>query len=437
MNDQAEGRRRVVVTGVGAVTPLGLDVGSMWSAARAGLGAVARVQAFDASGFPVQIAAEVPHREIEAEFRLPKLRKYADRKILMAVRAVEEALAQAGYGPGEALPTSERFGISVGTESGRPLLEETAAAYYRFKDAQKAGEDVWSVMEEVDPLGFVRTMPHLTTTLLSVMLEARGPVFTCSTACTSAAQALGEAALAIRRGSADVMLTGGTDALVEAFMVTGFALLGALSARNDDPGRASRPFDKERDGFVLGEGAGFLVLESLEHAQARGATILGELVGYGCSCNAYRITDSPPDGRGAHQAMSWALRDAGLAPEALDYINAHGTSTQMNDSSETAGIKRTLGEAAYRCPVSSSKSMMGHLVAAGGAVEAILCLLAIRDGVIPPTINYEFADPECDLDYVPNVAREVDVRYAMTNSFGFGGSNGSLIFGRWDGEGSP
>ncbi|MEO1272563.1 MAG: beta-ketoacyl-[acyl-carrier-protein] synthase family protein, partial [Myxococcota bacterium] len=293
----------------------------------------------------------------------------------------------------------------------------------------------WKLMEEVDPLGFVRTMPHLTSTLLSVMLQARGPVFTCSTACTSAAQAIGEAVLAIRRGSADVMLAGGTDALVEAFMVTGFALLGALSARNDDPTHASRPFDKHRDGFVLGEGAGFLVLEGLDHAQARGATILGELVGYGCSCNAYRITDSPPDGRGAYQAMSWALRDAGLAPEALDYINAHGTSTQMNDSSETAGIKRALGEeVAYRCPVSSSKSMMGHLVAAGGAVESILCLLAIRDGVIPPTINYTTPDPECDLDVVPNTAREAEVRYAMTNSFGFGGSNGSLIVARWDGS---
>lgn len=425
-------RKRVVVTGLGAVTPLGLDVATTWQAAQAGRSGIGNVQAFDASGFPVQIAAEVPTRTIEAHFRRPKLRKYADRKILMAVRAAEEALEQAGYGPdAPVMPDPLRFGVSVGTEAGRPLLEETAATFYRFIDGQEAGRSPAELIEEVDPLDFVRTLPHLTSTVLSRLFQAQGPVLTCSTACTSSAQSLGEATLAIRRGSADVMLAGGADALVEAFMVTGFALLGALSQRNDAPQQASRPFDKERDGFVLGEGAGFVVLESLEHAQARGANILAEVLGYGCSCNAYRITDSPPDGRGAWQAMAWALEDARLDPAQIDYINAHGTSTLMNDSSETAGIKRALGEAARTCPVSSTKSMMGHLVAACGAVETILCVQAIRDGVLPPTINTTTPDPDCDLDYVPNTARRADVNIAMSNSFGFGGSNGTLIVGRY------
>ncbi len=422
--------RRVVVTGMGAVTPLGMDVASTWAGAVAGRSAVRRIQAFDASGFPVQIAAEVDAREIPAPLRVAGLERVADRKVRMAILAAEEALAQAGWRPGVEMPRPERFGVSVGTENGRPLLEDVAATYYRLQAAEQAGLATAALLEGAHPLDFVKTVPHLTATVLSLFYGAQGPSSTCSTACTSSAQSVGEAALEIRRGGADVMLAGGTDALVEGFMVAGFSLLGALSTRNDAPEAASRPFDRERDGFVLGEGAGFLVLESLEHAEARGAEILAELVGYGCSSNAYRITDSPPDGRGAWQSMRWALRDAGLNPESIDYINAHGTSTQMNDSSETAGIRRALGAHADRCMVSSTKSMMGHLVASCGAVEAILCVQALREGVVPPTINYEHPDPACDLDYVPNVAREAEVRYAMSNSFGFGGSNGTLILGR-------
>lgn len=425
----SETRRRVVVTGMGMVTPLGLDLPTSWEAALAGTSAVDHIQSFDASGFPVQIAAEVRARPVEAHFRVPKLRKYADRKILMAVRAAEEALVQAGFGPGEPMPESTRTGVSVGTESGRPLLEDVARRYFRFKDAIASGTPAEQLLGQVDPLDFVNTMPHLTASLLSMTIGAQGPTLTSSTACTSAAQALGEATLCLRRGQADVMLAGGADALVEAFMVTGFALLGALSTRNDEPGRASRPFDKDRNGFVLGEGAGFMVLETLEHAKARGATILAELVGYGCSSNAYRITDSPPDGRGAYQSMAWALKDAGLSPADIDYINAHGTSTQMNDTSETAGIHRAFGEHARDCLVSSTKSMMGHLVAAGGVVESIFCVQAIREGVVPPTINLDSPDPACDLDYVPWTARRRQVRYAMSNSFGFGGSNGTVVFG--------
>jgi 3-oxoacyl-[acyl-carrier-protein] synthase II len=417
---------------MGVVTPIGNDVETMWNNAVAGKGAVARIRAFDASGFPVQIAAEVAGKDINAHYREPKFKKYSDRKVDMAVMAAEEAMAQAGFGPGGAMPVSERFGVSVGSEAGRPLLEEIADAYYRFTDGDGSRETLQRAVDEVDPLDFLRTSPHLAATLLSSMLDAKGPILNSSTACTSSAQSLGEAALEIRRGAADVMLAGGCDALVEAFMVAGFSRLGALSTRNDEPHKASRPFDAERDGFVLGEGAGFLVLEDLEHAKARGARIWAELTGYGCSSNAYRITDSPPDGRGAALSMKWALEDADLAPEKLDYINAHGTSTSMNDSSETLGIRTALGAAADSCAVSSTKSMMGHLVAACGAVEAIICVKAIEVGVIPPTINYDVPDPACDLDYVPNVARERQVTHAMTNSFGFGGSNGSLVFSRFD-----
>ncbi len=422
-------KRRVVVTGMGAITPLGLDVPSTWDGLVHAKCAIDHIKSFDASGFPVNIAAEVKAQEIEASFRQPKLRKYADRKISMAVRSAEEALAQAGMSPGAFAPTPARFGVSVGTEAGRPLLETVASSFYQFQDKLAEGGNMVEMLSRVDPLSFLCTTPHLTATLLATMMEARGPSFTCSTACTSSAQALGEAALAIRRDQADVMLAGGTDALVEAFMVTGFALLGALSQRNDEPKRASRPFDLDRDGFVLGEGAGFLVLESLEHAQARGATILAELVGYGCSSNAYRITDSPPDGRGAAQSMRWALEDAGLKPGDIGYINAHGTSTQMNDSSESRGIRLAFGEDVDHVAVSSTKSMMGHLVASCGVVESIACIKAIQTGIVPPTINYETPDPACDLDYVPGEARKAQVKYAMTNSFGFGGSNGTVIFG--------
>jgi 3-oxoacyl-[acyl-carrier-protein] synthase II len=422
-------RRRVVITGMGSVTPLGLDAASTWAALIEGRCAVDHIRAFDASGFPVQIAAEVPAAQIDADFRAPKLRKYADRKIFLAVRAAEEAMAQAGMAPGGFAPQPGRFGVSVGTEAGRPLLEDVASRFYHLRDHERAGGDPMDALQHFSPLEFVTTMPHLTATLLAALFAARGPSLTCSTACTSAAQALGEAALAIRRGHAEIMLAGGTDALVEAFMVTGFALLGALSQRNDDPRRASRPFDLHRDGFILGEGAGFVVMEDLEHARARGATVLAEVCGYGCSSNAYRITDSPPDGRGAAQSMRWALKDAGLTPDQIDYINAHGTSTQMNDASESRGIRQAFGAAADKVAVSSTKSMMGHLVASCGVVESIACVQAIRDGIIPPTINYETPDPNCDLDYVPNEARRAPVRYAMTNSFGFGGSNGTLIFG--------
>ena len=307
-----------------------------------------------------------------------------------------------------------RIGVSIGTESRRP----------DFLDRLAAG-DVYP--HNYDHLRF---SPFVLASRLAAEYGLSGPQITVSTACTSGTQALGVAYQKVRWGHADAMLSGGTDSLIDPLMITGFSLLGALSTRNDEPARASRPFDLHRDGFVLGEGGGMLVLEEYEHARARGATLYGEVLGYASSSNAYRLTDSPPDGQGAYLAMRHAIADAGLRPEDIDYINAHGTSTHQNDRSETAAIKRCFGEAAHRVAVSSTKSMMGHLVNGGGAVELIVCLLSLRDGILTPTINYETPDPECDLDYVPNVARRQRVDHALSNSFGFGGVNATVVVGK-------
>ncbi len=425
-------RRKVVVTGLGAVTPLGRDVASTWDAMKKGRSAVSRISLFDATGFPTRIAGEVKAfdvgRDVPDGVCPRKLRKYLDRKTAFAVLAAHEAMTQARITRGSIDPA--RFGISMGTEAGRPLLEEIAD---RILDAKRKGLDLSSLqgaLDALDPVALVREMPHTPAGVLALIHGAKGPNTTVSTACTSSAQSVGDAFDRIRRGDADVMLAGGCDALVEAFMVTGFALLGALSTRNDDPARASRPFDANREGFVLAEGAGFVVLEAEEHATKRGATPLAELAGFGASSNAWRITDSPPDGRGAWQSMRFALEDAGLTADDVGYVNAHGTSTQQNDLSETNGLKRLFGDRAKKVPVSSSKSMMGHLVAACGAVELVACIKALEDRVLPPTINYETPDPACDLDYVPNEARPTGFDVALTNSFGFGGSNGTIAVRR-------
>ncbi len=413
---------RIVVTGTGCVTPLGADVTETWAGLMAGRNAIAPIQRFDASGFPATFAAEVER------FTVPEIRgryaRWCDTKARFALAAADQAMREAGLVPGDI--DSNRFGVSVGAEVSRPDLGHLVE---RVRVLHEAGVD--AAYRGVDPKDFVVMSAFFPATLLGHQYDARGPNFTTSTACTSSAQSIADAVRILRRGDADVMLAGGTDRLVEELMVMGFGLLGALSTRNDDPGRACRPFDRTRDGFVLGEGAGFLVLETLEHARARGAQPIAELLGYGCSANAWRITDSPPDGRGARQSMVAALEDAGVAPGDVDYINAHGTSTPQNDASETAGIHGAFGAAAPSIPVSSTKSMMGHLVAACAAVELIACIQAIRDRVLPPTINYEHPDPACDLDYVPNEAREANVDIALSNAFGFGGSNGTLVVGRY------
>ena len=340
-----------------------------------------------------------------------------DLKSRLAVAALREALEQSGLDSAATPP--DRIAVCMGSEAARPDLSVIASR-------MRAGS--LPAPEELAALA-----PDAPTRLFAAVLGADGPQSTTSTACTSSSQAIGEALLSLRRGDADVAVAGGVDVLIDPIMVTGFSRLGALSTRNDAPQAASRPFDRNRDGFVLGEGAGVLVLETEAHARARGANILAELSGFGCSCNAWRITDSPPDGRGAMQAMEAALADARLPPSAIGYINAHGTSTSMNDSSETAGIHRALGDASRRAWVSSTKSMMGHLVAACGAVEAIVCVQAVRSQRVPPGINLDDPDPVCDLRHVGAAARDVPLEHALTNAFGFGGSNGSLVLSRWTG----
>jgi 3-oxoacyl-[acyl-carrier-protein] synthase II len=404
----AFGRPRVVVTGVGAVTPHGIGVEQVWAGVVEGRSAIGGITRFDPTGFPVRFGAEVPDLPELTDIPSEVAPLAADLKGRLAVLALREALAMSG------LPVlGPRAGVCIGSEAARPSLSDVA---HRLASAEPPTADE-----------LARMRPDAPSKLMSVLAGATGPRSTVSTACTSSSQAVGEGVLRLRRGEVDAMVVGGVDVLVDPIMVTGFSLLGALSTRNDDPSGASRPFDSDRDGFVLGEGAGVLILETLAAARARGAEIVGEILGYGCSCNAYRITDSPPDGRGAAQSMSAALADAGLNADAIDYINAHGTSTQMNDSSETRGIHRALGSHAADVRVSSTKSMTGHLVAACGAVEAIYSVLACRHNIVPPTANLHRPDPDCDLNHVPFHAVEMPVRRAMTNAFGFGGSNGTLV----------
>ncbi len=374
------------------VTPLGLGVKATWRALIAGANGVGPIGRFDATGFPVRFAAEVP---------MPG--SGSSLKASLTEVALSEALA------GSRPPGGNRLGVCVGSEAARPPLDWLWRGYGPTR-------------QEVEALA-----PDRPTLLAARMADARGPRSTVSTACTSSSQAIGEAMLRIRRGEVDAMIAGGVDVLSEPLMVVGFAKLGALSLRNDDPASASRPFDVHRDGFVLGEGAGFLVLEAEEVALTRGAPVLAWAEGWGCSCNAWRITDSPPDGRGAADAMQQALDDAGLTPADIGYVNAHGTSTPQNDLSESRAIRRVFGD--VRVPVSSTKGHMGHLVAACGAVEAILCVLALRDGMLPATRNLTDPDPDCDVTHVRS-PRTAPIRHALTNAFGFGGSNGSIVLGR-------
>lgn len=373
------------------VTPLGVGAEATWQAVLAGKNGVGPIRRFDATGFPVRFSAEVP---LEGSGAALKAR--------LTEIALHEALVASGVQGGP------RLGVCVGSEAARPPIE-------------------WLFDPEVDPLSVAALASDAPTRQAVSMSGAEGPRSTVSTACTSSSQAIGEAMLRIRRGEVDAMIAGGVDVLSEPLMVVGFAKLGALSTRNEAPDRASRPFDRDRDGFVLGEGAGFLVLEEEGVARRRGAPILATLEGWGCSCNAWRITDSPPDGRGAAQAMAAAIADAGLDVRDVGYVNAHGTSTPQNDLSESRAIRRVFGD--HPVPVSSTKGHMGHLVAACGAVEAILCVQALRDGVLPPTRNLENPDPECAVTHLQGGPLERRVRYALTNAFGFGGSNGSVLIG--------
>lgn len=426
-------RRRVVVTGMGCVTPIGNDVQSTWQALKEGKSGIDYITHFDASGFPTKFASEVKNYNLGDYIEHPERFQYAGRNIRFAIGAAVQAMRSSGLEDGKMDPT--RFGVYLGAGEGQ---QDFFLFMRLIANAQKNGEfDMERFtregLEQLNPNEEREQEPNMPAGHLAGLFNAQGPNLNCLTACAASSQAIGEATEIIRQGEADIMMSGGAHSMIHPFGVTGFNLLTALSTRNDDPQSASRPFDKDRDGFVLGEGAGILILEELEHAQKRGANILGEIIGYGSTADAYRITDIHPEGRGGTAAIQMALKDAGLNTDDIDYVNAHGTSTNVNDKVETLAIKQALGQDAYQTPVSSTKSMMGHLIAAAGSAEAIVCLLTMQDDLLPPTINYTTPDPNCDLDYVPNTAREKKVDKALSNSFGFGGQNISLILSRFNG----
>ena len=426
------GRRRVVITGMGLITPLGTRVEQLWKNLMAGASGVGLTTVFDASKFPTKISAEVRNWNIGDEGEDEKLWHFCGRHTRFAAGAALQAMRDAGLEKGlPADPT--RLGVYLGSGEGQQDFDSFTSMMMAAisGDTLDVAKFTKLGLETLHPLSEVEQEPNMPAGHLAGMFDAQGPNLNCLTACAASSQAIGEAAELVRRGDADVMLSGGTHSMIHPFGVTGFNLLTALSTRNDEPTRASRPFDNERDGFVLGEGAAMVVLEELEHAKKRGAKIHGELLGYGSTADAYRITDTHPEGRGASSCIKLALADAGLGLNDIHYINAHGTSTSVNDRVETLAIKTVFGEQAYKIPVSSTQRMMGHLIAAAGATELIVCLLAIRDGMLPPTINYEHPDPDCDLDYVPNKARAGKCEHALSNSFGFGGQNISLIVGRY------
>ena len=407
-------RRRVVVTGLGIISPIGNTVAEAWQSALAGKPGITRITRFDPSRLSSQIAGEVKGFDV-APYMSPKEARRMDIFIQYGMAAGLQAWREAGLQV--SAQNAERIGVNFGSGiGGLPLIET-------MHDELKA-----SGPRRISPFFIPGSIINMTAGLLSIEVGAKGPNLAMVTACTTSTHCIGEAAKAIRYGEADVMIAGGSEATVTELAIGGFASARALSTRNDDPAGASRPWDKERDGFVLGEGAGAVVLEEYEHAKTRGAKIYCELTGYGVSADAYHMTAPPEDGDGGFRAMRNALKDAGLAPGAVDYINAHGTSTPLGDVAETIAVKRMLGEHARKVAVNSTKSMTGHLLGAAGAVEAVFSILALRDQVSPPTINLRNPDPQCDLDYVPNEARRMPIRVALSNSFGFGGTNGTLIF---------
>ena len=411
-------KRRVVVTGVGLVTAVGTSTEETWKSLCEGRSGITTISRFDPKQFSTKIAGEVKNFDPLNYFEKKDVKKM-DSFIHYAVAAAEAAVKQAGLTITPEL--SERTGVFIGSGiGGFGIIEREHAAFLQGGP------------RKISPFFIPSSIINLAAGQVSIRLGARGPNSAPCTACSSGAHAVGDAFRVISRGDADVMVAGGSESAVTPMGVGGFAAMRALSTRNDEPHRASRPFDKDRDGFVVGEGAGVVILEGLEIAKKRGAQIVAELVGYGMSGDAYHITMPPDDGHGAHRVMLNAITDAGIKPEQVEYINAHGTSTPPNDRIETMAIKRLFGEHAGKLAVSSTKSMIGHLLGAAGAVEAGITSLVVSRGVLPPTINYETPDPDCDLDYVPNKARKADVRYALSNSFGFGGTNASLLFKRFE-----
>jgi beta-ketoacyl-acyl-carrier-protein synthase II len=415
MNDRVQSR--VVITGLGAVTPLALNVAETWDGLLEGRSGVTTITQFDASDLACQIAAEVNGFDPEKHINFKEARRMA-RVSQLAVAAAQEAMADAGIPI--PVPEPERTGVLVGTAMGGYERADKAASAYRQKG-----------MRVIRPFDLISSLPNMPAYHVGLDIGAKGPLNTVVAACATGTQAIGEGAEWIRRGIADIVVAGGAEGLVYFAAIVGFIAMRGLSLRNDEPEKASRPFDADRDGFVFGEGAGVLVLEGLEHALARGAQIYAEVLGYASSADAFHVAAPDPEGAGAIRAMRWALQDAGLAHQDVDYVNAHGSSTQLSDEVETKALKSLFGEHAYRLAINSSKSMLGHLMGAAGAVEAIATALTIKHDIIHPTINLETPDPACDLDYVPNVARKAKVNIALTNSFGLGGQNASLVLGKY------
>jgi 3-oxoacyl-[acyl-carrier-protein] synthase II len=409
--------RRVVVTGVGLVSPLGIGTEDTWQGVRSGKSGIATIGAFDATEFACRIAGEVKHFDPHHYIEKKEVKKMG-RFIQFAIAASECALS--GSGLKVDAENEERAGVYIGSGiGGFDVIEREHRTMLEYGPRR------------ISPFFIPATIINLASGYVSIRTGAKGPNSATATACTTSAHSIGDSFRIIQRGDADVMICGGAEACISPMGIGGFAAMRALSTRNDQPERASRPWDKDRDGFVVGEGAGILILEELETARRRGARIVAEIVGYGMSADAFHVTAPSENGDGAFRVMRNALRDAAIEPSQIDYINAHGTSTAMGDRIETIAIKRCFGDHAYKVAVSSTKSMTGHLLGGAGGLEAGITVLAIRDQVAPPTTNYETPDPECDLDYVPNHARPMRIDYALSNSFGFGGTNGALIFKRF------
>ena len=408
---------RVVVTGMGAITPIGNSVAEFWESCLAGKSGIDILTSFDHSAYPIHIAGEVKNFDPEEHMDRRDARRMA-RFSQFAIAATHEAIKQAELDMDEVDRT--RVGVLIGNGIGGLVETQEAVRTVDRRGGMK-----------IDPFYFPKMLPNMAAAHIALHVGAKGYNNTVITACAAGTQALGDALDLVRAGRVDVALAGGTEATLCETGLAGFAVIRALSSHNEEPQKASRPFDAERDGFVAAEGAGIFVLENLEHARKRNAPILAELAGYGAGSDAYHVVAPSEDGEGAANAMTWALEDAGVEPSAIDYINAHGTSTKLNDLSETLAIKRVFGEDAYRVPISATKSMIGHAFGAAGAVESIAAVQSIQTGMIHPTINYEHPDPDCDLDYVPNESRRVDVDVVLKNSFGFGGQNACLVFKRF------
>lgn len=412
-------KRRVVITGVGLVTPLGIGVEASWKAALEGKVGVGHITHFDASLLPVRIAAEVKGFDPADYVEIKEIKKM-DRFIHFAIAAATMAVEDSGLTINQ--DNAERVGVVIGAGmGGLPAIEHYHRAYLERG------------YKRISPFFIPMLIINLASGNVSIKFGAKGPNSAAVTACATGSHSIGDAFKIIQRGDADVMIAGGTESVITPLGIGGFAVMKALSTRNDEPEKASRPFDADRDGFVMGEGAGVIILESLENAVARGARIYAEIIGYGMSSDAYHITTPAPEGEGAARCMKAALRDANIEPESVNYINAHGTSTKYGDELETSAIKTVFGEHAYKLCVSSTKSMTGHLLGASGGVEAVFSILSIYNNIVPPTMNLENPDPECDLDYVPNKAKQMDVECAMSNSFGFGGTNACLLFKKYRG----